>query len=247
MVSRRIGDDMFFYITKGRGTASIEGHSLELTPGVCAHFRRGQSHSASTDPSNPVEVIALHYTATVFESLTWAELLQFPVAFNFVHDHKADAMFHEACREFALRPVGHQRGLEALVTRLLFHLVRQHGNRLAFSAEEGRLADLRRLLPALEFIRGNIGQDIFVSQLARLAGFSESQFRRVFLRTMSASPVQYLRRIRMEHACELLRQTDETVERIAGEVGYGEPAFFAHSFKKLIGVSPGKYRRTHEL
>jgi transcriptional regulator GlxA family with amidase domain len=156
-------------------------------------------------------------------------------------------MFRDACREYALKPAGHERGLEALVVRLLFHLIREHGDRLNPRANEARLADLRRLLPALEAMGKDLSKAVFIPDLARRAGFSEAQFRRVFQRTMGVSPVQHLRRIRMEHACQLLRRTDRTVESIASSVGYTEPAFFAHSFKKLIGTSPGRYRSTHEL
>ena len=61
---------------------------------------------------------------------------------------------------------------------------------------------------------------------------------------MGVPPVQYLQRIRFEHACHLLRQTDLTVAAIAPAVGYADPAFFAHTFKRLIGLPPGQYRRT---
>jgi len=247
MLERRMGDDMCFYITQGRGKAVIEGRECDLLPGICAHFRRGQPHSATTDPKNPIHVIALHYTATVFESLTIPELLQFPDKFLLGRDRKADEMFHEACREFALCPAGYERGLEALVVRLLLHLVREHGGFLEKQEHEAKLADLRRLLPAVETMRDNLSQAPFIPHLAKRAGLSEAQFRRLFARTMGMSPVQHLRRIRMEHACRLLRQTDHKIESIATQVGYAEPAFFAHTFKKLIGISPGKYRSSHEL
>lgn len=247
MVERRVLDDMFFYITHGQGEARVEDRKVVLAPGVCAHFRRGLRHSATTDPKDPIHVIALHYTATVFESLTLPELLNFPDAFDLARDKKAEAMFHDSCREYALRPAGYQRGLEAVMVRLLFHLIREHGDRLNPQTNEVKLADLRRLLPALEAMGKNLSKAVFIPDLARLTGFSEAQFRRVFQRTMGVSPVQRLRSIRMERACQLLRQTDQTVEAIASEVGYAEPAFFAHSFKKLIGISPGRYRSTHEL
>jgi AraC-like DNA-binding protein/mannose-6-phosphate isomerase-like protein (cupin superfamily) len=247
MVERRVSDDMLFYITQGRGRAVIEGRSTELRPGVCAHFRRGQPHAATTDPKNPIHVISLHYTATVFESLTLPELLNFPDSFDLTGDDRADEMFRDACREFAMRPAGCDRGLEALGTRIVLHLIREHGQFLEKQEHEAKLADLRRLLPALEAMREHLTEAPFIPQLAKRAGLSEAQFRRLFARTMRRSPVQHLRRIRMERACQLLRHTNQTIEWIASEVGYAEPAFFAHSFKKLIGISPGKYRSTHEL
>lgn len=247
MAERRVGDDMLFYITQGRGKARIEGRECALAPGVAASFRRGTPHSATTDPRHPIHVISLHYTATVFGTLTLPELLGFPDSFPLAGDRRIDAMFHEASRECALRPAGHERGLEALTLRILLHLIRNHGASLANRPPEFRLADLQRLLPAIEAIRRELREPAVIPDLARAAGLSEAQFRRVFHRTMGVSPVRYQRRVRMERACELLRHTDQKIEKIAEEVGYVEPAFFAHTFKRLVGVTPGRYRQTHEL
>ncbi len=245
---RRIGDDMFLYVTRGRLFVRVDGRDAVLNAGGCAHFRRGDLHSAATDPKRqPMHIISLHYRATVFQSLTVPELLQFPDVFNFKGDHEIESMFHEACREHALRPAGYERALEALVARLLFAVIHRHGDWLREPPPESKLADLSRLLPALESIAADLARPVSVPDLARRCGFSESQFRRVFQRTMGLLPVQHLRQVRMERACQLLRQTDQTVDAIAAEVGYAETAFFSHSFKRLIGVSPGQYRATHEL
>lgn len=245
--ARRIGDDMLLYVTRGRIIIRAEGRDSTLVRGDCAHFRRGSLHSAATDPKNPSHIISLHYNATVFDSLTLAELLDFPDVFHLRANRSIEAMLNEACREYALRPAGYNRALEALAVRLLFRIIHDHGEWLPEAPRESKLADLRRLLPALEYLRANLARSVWVSDLAKRSGLSESQFRRVFLRTMGMLPVQYLRQLRMERASQLLRQSDMTVEAVASEVGYAETAFFAHSFKKLIGLSPGRYRETHEL
>jgi transcriptional regulator GlxA family with amidase domain len=192
-------------------------------------------------------MISLHYSAMAFESLTLPALLNFPDVLRLGGDEEIKALLLEACREHALRPAGHKRSLEALVVRLLVRILHNHADWLRTPPPESKLADLRRLLPALETIQTNLANPLAVPALARRSGFSESQFRRVFLRTMGLLPVQYQRQVCLERACQLLRQTDKTVDAIATEVGYAETAFFAHTFKKLIGLAPGQYRATREL
>lgn len=247
MEKRRINDDMFFYIIRGSGEAIIEGKSFSLLPGVCAHFRRGIDHEGTTNPKNPIHVIAFHYTATVFESITIPELMGFPDTFQIQGDSELDFMFHEACREFALTPPGYECNLEAITTRILLHLIRNYHPSLNIQVHNSKISDLQRLLTALKSMRQNLSNPSTISELARSAGYSEAQFRRVFERTLGMAPIHYLRRIRMEQACWLLRQTSKTLESISEEVGYEEPSFFARSFKKMMGISPGKYRRTYEL
>ena len=54
--------------------------------------------------------------------------------------------------------------------------------------------------------------------------------------------LQYLTKIRLEHALELLRTTEDKTYIIASRVGYMEPNYFSYVFKKQYGISPSKYR-----
>ena len=55
--------------------------------------------------------------------------------------------------------------------------------------------------------------------------------------------VAYLTKIRLEHALELLRTTEDKTYIIASRVGYMEPNYFSYVFKKNCGISPAKYRK----
>lgn len=242
MAPRRVGDDMFFYVTAGSGWAEIEGRRIALAAGTCAHFRRGVPHAAGHDPRRPLRVVALHYTARLFDSLTAPQALGFPDAFDLRGDRVADTLFREACREHVLRPPGHTRAVEAIVLRLLLHLVRTHGQALALPGQRPKVGDLGRLFPALDAMQRRHAEPVTVAAYARCAGLSEPQFRRVFGRAMGLSPVRHLARLRMERACWLLRHTSRTIEAIADDVGYAEPAFFARLFRREMKASPGAYR-----
>ena len=58
------------------------------------------------------------------------------------------------------------------------------------------------------------------------------------------STKEYLTRYRLSRACELLRHAPLSVDEIAAEVGYPDALTFSRLFKKHIGVSPAKYRKT---
>jgi len=242
LAHRQIPDDMFLYVIEGHLFVRVEDRQVELRGGDAVHFRRGQWHSAKADPRQKLQIISFHYTASVFESLTLAQLLNFPDVFPLGDD----TMLPEACRVYTLQPAGYRRALEAMAGQLLFRIIHE-GDWLKVAPPESKLSDLRRLLPALESIRTEVKNPATITELAKRCGLSESQFRRVFLRTMGAHPVKHQRQARMETACQLLRQTDLTIEAIAAAVGYAETAFFAHTFKRLIGQPPGQYRRSVSL
>ena len=247
LAPRRIGDDMFFCVIRGTGQVMVDGRSSKIFPGSCAHFPRGSLHSARSASKGPFHIISIHYTATLLESLTLHELVRFPDIFKFGVDSLFMHQIQEACREYALRPPGWERGLEALVIRLLLHIIREATPKLRWESPADRLLDLQRLMPALEAMRAKMSNPLSMPDIAKLCGVSVAQFRRLFHRVMKVSPVQYLRMIRMQEACRLLRETNQTIDAIAIAVGYAETAFFCHSFRKLIGSTPGSYRKTFSV
>lgn len=57
--------------------------------------------------------------------------------------------------------------------------------------------------------------------------------------------MEYVQTLRIEEAKQLLETTDQPLDDIAAEVGYGEPSAFRHLFRKLVGVTPSAYRRRY--
>ena len=64
-----------------------------------------------------------------------------------------------------------------------------------------------------------------------------------FKQETGRSYVQYLTDVRMEHAVELLRTTDDKTYMVAEKVGYDEPNYFSYVFKRRFGVSPSQFRK----
>ncbi len=57
------------------------------------------------------------------------------------------------------------------------------------------------------------------------------------------APLDYVQRLRIEEAKQILETTDQPVEEIAGEVGYGDAVSFRRLFKRLVADTPALYRR----
>jgi len=77
---------------------------------------------------------------------------------------------------------------------------------------------------------------------ARHVGMSAAHFSTVFSQTLGRSFISYLTGIRMEKAKELLRTTSMRLSDIALEIGYNEPNYFSHVFRKMEGITPKEYR-----
>ncbi len=79
--------------------------------------------------------------------------------------------------------------------------------------------------------------------LARRAGLSTFHFLRVFSRVLGVTPHQYLLAARLRRAAALLAHPDRPVTDVAFEVGFGDLSHFARTFRRSVGVSPGRFRR----
>ena len=82
-----------------------------------------------------------------------------------------------------------------------------------------------------------------VSRMAEVARLPERTFSRRFRKATGYGPVEYVQALRLEEAKQMLETTTEPTESIALAVGYVDPVFFRRLFKRLVGITPGRYRQ----
>jgi AraC family transcriptional regulator, alkane utilization regulator len=85
-----------------------------------------------------------------------------------------------------------------------------------------------------------------LTSLAREIGTSRPTLASRFRTLVGAPPMAYLTRWRMLHAARLLREPRAGVAQVAEKVGYTSEAAFAKAFKRTLGRTPGKVRRSTE-
>ena len=84
--------------------------------------------------------------------------------------------------------------------------------------------------------------DVSLNTVAAQVGVSSSYFSSIFKQETGQSFVEYLTKLRIDKACELLRCTTLRTAEIGERVGYKEPHYFSATFKKVTGVSPKDYK-----
>lgn len=97
----------------------------------------------------------------------------------------------------------------------------------------------------IEYIHKNIASNLSNEVLSEKFGYSISYFRNVFYKAMNVSPVQYVKKVRMEKAVEMLDSDYGTITNLAESLGYQNVYHFSSTFKKYYGLSPLQYK--HEF
>ncbi|MFJ9816665.1 GlxA family transcriptional regulator [Streptomyces sp. NPDC101151] len=96
--------------------------------------------------------------------------------------------------------------------------------------------------PVLTWIEEHLGQDLSLETMASRSGLSERTFSRRFHEQTGTTPLQWLLCARVRRAQYLLETTDDPVERVAGQAGFGSPTAFRERFKRVTGTTPHGYR-----
>ncbi len=98
------------------------------------------------------------------------------------------------------------------------------------------------LTPAIRHIESNLSDTALSNQqLAHVLGISEVYLRKLFLKELNVTPKQYVLKMRMQKAKQLLIDTPYSVTAIAEECGFSSLYHFCRAFKQHTGLSPTEY------
>lgn len=103
-----------------------------------------------------------------------------------------------------------------------------------------------RLLRLWSAVDKELGRPWMLESLATQVHLSPEQLRHLCQKYLGHSPMEYLTHLRMKRATILLMRTNQKIAVIAEDVGYENPFAFSTAFKRVIGVSPHEFSRTHE-
>jgi PAS domain S-box-containing protein len=87
------------------------------------------------------------------------------------------------------------------------------------------------------------GEIVSVTELARELQLSHRHFDRRFKEDTGLTPKQFLGRSRVQLACQLLQQTDQSIGEIALDLGYCDQSAFTAQFRRRMGFTPHRYRK----
>lgn len=95
---------------------------------------------------------------------------------------------------------------------------------------------------ALRYMADNFCSHLELAQTAEYVGLSPSYFSTLFRQVVGVSFREYLCRLRVERSKHLLMSKDYTLADIAASMGFSDQSYYFKAFKRIVGVTPGKFR-----
>lgn len=98
------------------------------------------------------------------------------------------------------------------------------------------------LADVLRYIEKNYSGQIKLGDMAQAAGITEQHLCRLFKKNFQMRPMEYLAKVRIQHAKEMLVYSEKNISEIAKATGFPDNSYFSALFKKYEGITPGEYR-----
>jgi len=137
---------------------------------------------------------------------------------------------------------GSRLALETARNLVLY--LRRPGGQSQFSAALSLQAADRKPLRELEaWVLEHLDTPLTVPALAQHLAMSPRNFARVFTREMKTTPAKFVERLRVEAARRRLEESQNSMETIANECGFGSINSMRNVFQRTLKISPGQYRR----
>ncbi|MCC6415322.1 MAG: helix-turn-helix transcriptional regulator [Opitutaceae bacterium] len=123
----------------------------------------------------------------------------------------------------------------SLILRYLFGTLRAAGQSSAASISP-------RMRRSVDYIAAHPAEPLYVSDLARHVGLSESRFKARFRREVGLPPGESIMRAKIEVACTRLRHPNASITNVAHALGFSSSQYFATVFRRYTLKTPSAYK-----
>jgi AraC family transcriptional regulator len=225
------GNAYFCYVLDGSLAETTAGRSVAYPTGKLLYFPI--HHECVLDFEQPARCLIIRIGQMLLGRFS-AEAQELGEIVS-IQDWEATWLVKRLQKEFVMRNPARELAIEAIILQLLALAARTRPDKLA-TRESFWLKKVRAFLDT-QYLR-----DYRLSELATLAGVHRVHLVREFRKHYGVTIGQHIRRLRVEHACELLACTDLLLRDIATACRFVDQSHFSKQFKKISGFTPAEYR-----
>lgn len=238
------------YVRRGRGIHHIDERPYPIIAGDFYLMRPGDAHRYEVDRDS-VEIINILFIPELFSAEDWKQIRSLPglapffsngpseghkISLQPPHDHTVEALCERIRGEIELRPPGYRLLCRSLAMELLLTVER--------AAADGD-PDLKAgpIATAVAYLHAHPEEPVTMAELATETGLTANYLGERFKAELGVSIGEYLNRLRIDRARELLAGSERSVTDIALSTGFDGASYFGKVFLRLTGHTPRAYRR----
>lgn len=219
------------YYLRGSSLVRFNGESFLREQNSIHFLPKGQNNEYTVQTLEKAECIVIYFdTDCPVSARSFLQKFQNKVA--------VEALFKKLFSVWVAKNEGYYFDCVALLYKIFAEMQRE-----TYLPEK----QYNLIKPAVDYIGENLLKEkTAVSALAQRCGISESYLKKLFVRNFGVPPVQYMIRLKLNYACDLLRSTLYTVSQTAELCGYANVYFFSRQFKEYMGVTPTEFIKKYK-
>ncbi|MBQ7341322.1 MAG: helix-turn-helix domain-containing protein [Oscillospiraceae bacterium] len=239
------GEYELHVVLSGKALLEVGKEQHLLTAGMAMVIAPGQYHAAKTEPGQ-IERFSMQI---LVPKGPLSERMQTEVSVCRVFP--ASEYLCRLCSEYyyetAAMNAYRREQQQSLLTLLLIGVFRELGVEQTDQKKESAISLLQRKIRIDTFFEKSLSTNVKLEELAARLHISPRQLSRFLTKHYGMSYRELLIRARMDQAAWLLRTTDQTIPRVAEQVGYKSESAFYKAFFKQNGVTPQQYRQNNKV
>ena len=225
------------FVSGGRGTLELAGETFTLTPGTAYTYGPDVAHRIMSDSEHPLEKYFVDFTgkgvSRLLHSLHFlpGSVVQVSLQAN------AQRAIDELVQHGARNSEASFRLCDSLLQYILL-LISSTAVAPAASLSPAYASYVR----CRDYMQENYLELHCLKDAAQAVSLDKTYLCHLFQRFDSQTPHEYLTRLKMNKAAELLEDTELLIKQVASTVGYADAFHFSRVFKRVLGVSPKHFR-----
>lgn len=233
-------DFQLLYIVSGNAHFYFDNEETVISAGHMVLFQPSAKQEYVYFGTDKPEVYWIHFTGINVEQML--ETHQIPLdepVFYCGNSMAYENLFKEMITELQNRNPHFEKMTVLYFEQLLLQIQRNRSSHPQVSAH----SMIQEVETAKHYFYDNYKNPISIEDYAHSRNISTCWFIRSFRNVTGNTPLQYILSIRIHNAKMLLEHTPYNITEIASLVGFDDPLYFSHLFKKHAGVSPSEYRK----
>jgi AraC-like DNA-binding protein len=228
---------------KGSGFVRVNGRDWPVNQGDLAWIFNDNENAHWPAEGSPWEMYWIRVVGPHMEEIHRVMTSVGSPVFTGIDSRKVEASLKRIFKILDQRPIAMEAALHVEVAQIL---------KLLFEARHDANPTAQSEIPQslrkpLEAMRLRYNEQLTVNELASMAFMSVSSFHRQFKAATGTSPIDWLKRERINQAKKRLLETDDTIAEIADQTGYYDQFYFSKDFKRMTKLSPTEYRQRERL
>lgn len=245
--SGRPGHDLLLCVS-GFATVQISNRTFSVSTGEMAWINQESPRVVWPRRTGVWEFVWVHFDSPQSDSIAAALDVDRKPIFKPQATSGVVSLYRTIFRLMRTRPVSIDAELDAAMSSLIAVLFKSRQAELSGQQlTPPKIAGKPNFAQLLDVLRSQYGRQWTIRDIARLAGLSVAQLFRLFAQATGTTPMDWLRRERINRAKRQLIETRDRIGDIAEHVGYGDQLYFSRDFKKVVGVSPRAFRQREQV